>query len=101
VWLATVDEAGVAGTGFVLAGALAACARGCDSPYAHGTRAIFEPGRTLVGASAGMATWAVLDVALFSYRSEPGATRPASAIEPFVIASPTTGRPRVGASFEF
>jgi hypothetical protein len=134
VWLATVDEAGVAGAGLVFtstgltlvpvshfgvgrhahgwvafggtllgagAGALAACAHGCDSPYAHGTRALFEPGRALIGASAGIATWALLDAALFSYRSEPGATRPPSAIEPYVTASPTTGRPRVGASFAF
>jgi hypothetical protein len=134
VWLATIDEAGVAGAGFVLAGtgltfvpvshfgagrrahgwvafggtllgagagALAACASGCDSAYAQGPRAIFEPGRALVGASAGIATWAVLDVALFSYRDEPAATRPGSAIEPYVTASPTTGRPRVGAAFAF
>jgi hypothetical protein len=82
-------------------GALAACANGCDSMYAHGTRAVFEPGRALIGATAGVASWALIDAAFLSYRDEPTAARPGLSVEPYLATSPTTGRPRAGASFAF
>jgi hypothetical protein len=83
-------------------GALVACAHGCDSMYAHGTtRAVFEPGRALLGMSAGIATWAAIDGAFLAYREQPTASRAGLAVQPYVTVSPTTGRPRAGASFAF
>jgi hypothetical protein len=82
-------------------GTLAACANGCSSPYDRQSRAVFAPGRALLGATAGIATWALVDVALLSCREEPAAPRRTMSVEPFITTSPTTGRPRAGASFAF
>jgi hypothetical protein len=82
-------------------GALAACANGCESVYSHGTRAIFQPGRALVGASAGIATWAALDVAFLSFREQRDASHDGSIVTPYLTTSPTTGRPRAGVSLSF
>jgi hypothetical protein len=137
VWLATVDRAGISGTGYVLAanglllvpvahasaarpdngllalggtlagagvGTAIACASGCASPYdARGAgHGLFEPGRALVGASAGIATWAAVDVALLSraHAADESETSP-PAVVPYLTTSPTTGRPRVNARVAF
>jgi len=97
---------------FALGGTLAgagvgtaiACASGCASPYdARGSgHGLFEPGRALIGASAGIATWAAVDVALVSRRhsaEEPEAS--SGAVVPYLTTSPSTGRPRLNARVAF
>src|SRR5207245_1268001 len=57
--------------------------------------------RTAVRAAGllGYASIAATDIAWLSYREEPAAPRRTMSVEPFITTSPTTGRPRAGASF--